>query len=260
VLSKNFPHNLTILYPYRAFHNQEFNKKVLAFLLLPIFFNIFIFFSLDSINAGWTSFLSFYLPKLGYLDVVKTSDYVIFGTVFNVPSIDLPAMIPDGVICLWTAVISLFALTLSYVLPSWLTPLKYFMRAFIFLVWTSLLYFYLEPSSFAYDISVYTRIGFLSTIALLFITPWIFALTYYMFSYAVAKKIIVTTAMLCFLCIFAPLQYLMSAYIIESLSLLFVMPLYIFFGTLMDIFIVIAFYSYGVSLEIVWPQDKNRRI
>ncbi len=248
---------LTIVYPFRAFHNQEFNRKVLLFFLLPPIFNIILLFLLNSITTAWGGFFEFYLPKLGYENAVSYLQYSLFGVHFSLPYIDVAGGVPSVFAMQLTLVLSVIFLLLSFLIPDNFTPLKYFLRAFIFVMFTSLIYFYITPNTFPYNVPVYTKIGLLQMIALLFATPWIYGFTYYLFSYKCIKKILVTLMTLVFLAIAAPLQYLLSAYILLNYSLLLTPALYIFFGLLINIFVIVAFYGYGVSLEQVFPVKEE---
>jgi hypothetical protein len=152
----------------------------------------------------------------------------------------------------WGTLISSLVITyLTYFISDSFTPLKYLVRAFLFVVGTALFYFWVWPSSFPYDIAQYTRDGLLQILALMFATPWIFGFTYYLFGYDVFKKMFITLITLLFLSVAGAFQYLLSAYILSLGTLLFMPALYIFFGCL------IAFYAYGVSLEQVFsPKQK----
>ena len=125
------------------------------------------------------------------------------------------------------------------------------------IIWFTQIYFYFSPATFPYDIAVYTRSGFLQILALLLATPWIYCLTYYIYGYQVISKVALTALALNYLIILAPLQYLLNAIIIHQFSLLFLPVLYFFAGLLINIFSIISFYAYGISLEHRYPKYKK---
>ena len=125
------------------------------------------------------------------------------------------------------------------------------------ILWFTQIYFYFSPQSFPYDIAVYTKSGFLQILALLLATPWIYCFTYYVYGYQVMSKIALTALALNYLIILAPLQYLLNAILIHQFSLLFLPVLYFFAGLLINIFSIISFYAYGISLEHRYPKYKK---
>jgi hypothetical protein len=242
---------LTIIYPFRSFHNEEFNRKVIDLMLVPAIFTIVQLLSMDLITTLWGIFYEYYLPKLGLENAVSYKQYNFLTFGFAIPYINIPGSPPSTRILDLTTILSLVALLFSFFIPEVFTPLKYFLRVIIFVMFTAILYFWLSPDTFPYNISIYMRINLLQIMGLMLITPWIFGFTYYLFSYKYAKKIFITILTLAFLAIAGPLQTLLNTYMLTNISLLFLPVLYIFFGFLVNIFVIIAFYSYGISLEQV---------
>ncbi|MGQ3887982.1 hypothetical protein ACQUW5_02985 [Legionella sp. CNM-1927-20] len=240
---------ISIFFPFRAFHNQDFNFKVLIFLFLPLLFNGITLYLLPYITAFWGIVFDFFLNELGFANSVLYTKYTLFNFDFILPSITLSAGSPSAILWFFTLVLILVLFLLSFLISEPFTPLKYLFRAFLFVLATSLLYFYISPAYFPYDIEIYTRVGMMQILSLLFFIPWIFALTYYLFGYKFIRKIVMTAIVLIYFIIFGPFQNLLSAYIIHKFSLLYMSVLYIFFGLLIDIFILIAFYGFALSIE-----------
>lgn len=250
---------ITILFPFRAFHNQQFNVRVLTFFLLPPVFNIIIFIFMDNITNAWGQVADFFLTRMGFDHSVIYLTYTFLGKSLTLPAITLSADAPSVLSWWLILIITAILFFCSFFISDAFTPLKYLFRAVLFLIATALVYFFFWPASFPYDIELYSRTGFAQDLALLFAVPWIFGFTYYMFSYKYLKKILVTIGVLFYFIVFAPFQYLLSSYLIHVSSLLFMPALYIFFGLWTSIFAIIAFYAYGVSLEQVFPELKIRK-
>jgi hypothetical protein len=144
------------------------------------------------------------------------------------------------------AVCALFAL--SYYLPKNFTPITYLLRAALFIQSTALVYFLFAAAHFPHAPDSYME-GLVSyQIALMSAVPALFGLTYYIFKFSLFRKIALPVLTLGYLTLFLPVQILLQALVLEK-SVLFMPILYIVFGLPVDIFIVLAFYSWAMS----WP-------
>ena len=248
---------ISIVFPFRSFHNQKFDIKVTLFFLLPPIFNVLILGFLNQIMQCWGYILQYGLSKILSVGTVIYTQYTIFHVEFFLPSIVLSAEAPNPKIWWTTLIVTLLLLLLSMFIKNAFVPFKYILRSFIMIIWFTQIYFYFSPATFPYDIAVYTRSGFLQILALLLATPWIYCLTYYIYGYQVISKVALTALALNYLIILAPLQYLLNAIIIHQFSLLFLPVLYFFAGLLINIFSIISFYAYGISLEHRYPKYKK---
>lgn len=247
----------TLCFPYRAFHNQSFNKKVVLFLLIPPVVNVLFFVSLPIITQYWGVFFIWYLEKMGYVHAVGYTDYQLFHSNFSLPYLDLYVG-PPSVKMWWNMMIlALIMLLVSGKVPEPYTPFKYLFRAFVFLLIFSLIYFYFFYEFFPYNIPSYSKDSLLESISLCFVTPWIYGFTYYMFSYHVIKKILITFLTIAFLLIGGMMQVVTNFILVDFFSLVFLPCTYIFFGLLFNIFMIVAFYAYGVSNEKVFSFKKE---
>lgn len=247
--------SISIVFPFRSFHNQQFNFRVGLFYLLPLVFNGIILFFLSQIMQGWGFLIELCLAKLKIGSVIYTQ-YTIFHINFLLPSIVLTASPPSSYCWWWTFCSTLVIFGCSFWLKNSLTPLKYLLRAFLFILCCSLVYFYIHPNYFPYDIALFTKSGFLQILALLIATPWIFCFAYYNFGYRFVAKIALTALTINYLIILAPFQYLLNALLIHYCSLIIMPGLYFFFGLLTNIMAIIAFYAYGISMEYSHPKYK----
>jgi hypothetical protein len=124
------------------------------------------------------------------------------------------------------------------------------------LVFFTILFFWFFPGRFPYNIEQYTKTGLLQTLGLLFATPWIYGFTYYMYSYRILRKIMITSLAVVYFIILGPFQYLLNACLIHLYSPLLMPLLHLYIGLLLNIFACIGFYAYGVSLENIFKKFK----
>ena len=83
-------------------------------------------------------------------------------------------------------------------------------------------------------------------IGLISFVPILFGLTYYIFDFGLIRKAALTAMTMGHLSLFLPFQILLQAIILRK-SILFMPLLYIVFGLPLDIAIILAFYSWGMS-------------
>jgi hypothetical protein len=248
---------ISIFFPFRSFHNQEFNQRLFVFFLIPVVFNLIILLLLKNITQFWSEVINFFLSKLSFDFNILYTQYFLFDFSFLVPSIDLSASVPDAMNWWSYIVVSVIVFLLSFLIPDKYTPLIYYIRSFIMMLWFTLIFCFFYPASFPYKIALFTKTGFLQIISLLFATPWIYCLTYYMFGYRVVRKIIISSLALIYFIILAPFQYMMSACLINLYSVALMPALYIYAGLMINIFAAVALFAYGVSLEQIYTKYKK---
>lgn len=165
---------------------------------------------------------------------------------FMIPFPKMEGIAP-GVWTWWsTAAVVCLLYAASYSFPKKLTPVAYLLRAVLFIQITALLYFMLMAAHFPHTPDSYME-GLVSYgIALISAVPALFGLTYYIFKFGLIKKIVLTTLTMSYLSLFLPVQVLLQAMVLEK-SVLFMPILYLVFGLPVDILIIIAFYSWGMS-------------
>lgn len=248
---------MVIIFPFRSFHNQHFDIKTAAFLFLPLGFNIITLKTLAYITQFWGFVLTFYLSKLNYSGDIVYSKYTLFHTPFLLPAINIESNLPS--VTQWSATFfftsGLFLLT--FLFRDAYTPLKYFVRAFVLLIWITQLFMLIFPNSFVYNIFFYTKSGFMQILSLLFIIPWIFLISYYLFGYRFLSKVTITFFTLSYFIILAPFQYLLNACLINMFSLLAMPVLFFFAGLMINIMAMIAFCTYGLSKEPLHNKYKK---
>jgi hypothetical protein len=171
---------------------------------------------------------------------------------FSIPYPRMEGIAPDMWTWWSTAAVVGLVFAASYFFPKRFTPVTYLLRAVLFIQATALLYFLLAGARFPHTPDSYME-GLVSyRIALISAVPLLFGLTYYIFNFGLIKKIALTVLTMGHLSLFLPVQVLLQAMVLEK-SVLFMPILYIVFGLPVDIAIILAFYSWGMS----WPLDKS---
>ena len=174
---------------------------------------------------------------------------------FLVPYPRMEGVSPDAQTW-WTSaavVAALFGAT--FLLPKKFTPVTYLARAVIFIQVTALAYFLWMPARFPHTPDSYMEGMVTYGIALIAIVPILFGLTYYIFRFRLIRKAALTAMTMAHLAAFFPLQMLAQAVLLEK-SVLFMPALYIVFGLPVDVMIILAFYSWGMS----WPSETQNEM
>lgn len=152
------------------------------------------------------------------------------------------------------ATLSLFAA--SFLFSQKLLPLKYLLRAILLVQASALLYFALLPARFPHTPDSYLEGLVVSGIGLISTVPLLFALTHYIFDFGLPRKAFLTAITMAHLTLFLPFQVLLQALILQK-TVLFMPLLYIIFGMPLDILLIIAFYSWGMTWSFRSAPARN---
>jgi hypothetical protein len=173
---------------------------------------------------------------------------------FVIPFPKMEGIAPDPRTWWSTAAVVCLLYAGSYLFPKKFTPVMYLLRAVLLIQVTALLYFLLMPARFPHTPDSYME-GFVTYgIALISSVPVLFGLTYYIFSFSLLRKIALTVMTMSYLSLFLPVEILLQAMVLEK-SVLFMPILYIVFGLPVEILMILAFYSWGMS----WPSDQTAK-
>jgi hypothetical protein len=88
-----------------------------------------------------------------------------------------------------------------------------------------------------------------SLLWLMLILPWVHALTYGIFAFSTSRKLALTAVTLVFVGIAGPFLLMVHVYLIATLSLLVLPPLYFVFGMPLLILACIALYGWAMSWQ-----------
>ncbi len=142
------------------------------------------------------------------------------------------------------ATLLLFAATF-FLSRKWI-PIIYLARGVLLVQVSALLYFALLPARFPHTPDSYME-GLISAgTALISAVPLLFGLVYYIFDFGLLRKALLTSITMAYLALFLPFQILLQALVLQT-TVLFMPLLYIIFGMPLDILLIIAFYSWGMT-------------
>jgi len=167
---------------------------------------------------------------------------------FFIPYPRMQPIAPDAQTWGWTAIAVGALFVASFILPPTQIPLRYFLRILGFIQGTALFYFLWEPARFPHTPDSYLEGLVTYGMAMISFVPILFSFTYYIMNFSLLQKAFLTTVTMTHLTLFLPLLILLQALVLEK-SVLFMPLLYIVFGLPVEVLMIIAFYSWGMS----WP-------
>lgn len=181
-----------------------------------------------------------------HADLLLTERLVTRNLRLEIPYLAMAALPPSLMQWAVTCLIAIAVLAFTFFLPSQWIPLVYVLRGVVLVQATALIYFAVFPTSFPHTPESYLG-GFAEAgLVLVSLVPLLLALTYYIFDFGLMKKAFLTCAVMTHLMFFIPLQVLLQALILQK-TVLFMPLLYIVFGMPVDVLLIIAFYSWGMS-------------
>jgi hypothetical protein len=165
---------------------------------------------------------------------------------FVIPYPRVEDVSPDARTWWLTALAVLLGLVATVFFPKRFMPGAYVLRAVLFVQATALGYFLWLPGRFPHTPDSYLQ-GFVGYgLVLISLVPVLFGLTYYIFDFGLIRKTLLTAMTMIHLCVFIPLQVLLQAVVLQK-SVMFMPVLYIVFGLPVDVLMIVAFYSWGMS-------------
>lgn len=165
---------------------------------------------------------------------------------FTTPYLRIEPLLPSLETWSLTCAATLLLFAATFFLSNRWIPVIYLARGVLLVQATALLYFALLPARFPHTPESYLSGLVTSGMALISIVPLLFALTYYIFDFGLLKKALLTAMTMVHLALFLPVQVLLQALVLQQ-TVLFMPVLYIIFGMPLDILLIIAFYSWGMS-------------
>jgi hypothetical protein len=164
----------------------------------------------------------------------------------RIPYLRMEPILPD--LQTWTlaCAVTVLLFTGTFFLSKQLIPIIYLARGILLIQATSLIYFALWPASFPHTPESYMEALVASGMGLISVIPLLFALTYYIFDFGLLRKAVLTAMTMLHLAIFLPFQVLAQAMVLQK-TVLFMPVLYIVFGMPVDVLLIIAFYSWGMT-------------
>jgi hypothetical protein len=201
---------------------------------------------------GWRAVFELAASWLKLNAQIELTSYKLGAFSSELPYLRMASFPPDLRTWWLTAAVCIVLLVASYGLPARATPLAYLLRFAVAIQASALIFFALVPARFPHGAE-----GFLSSMVatgaiLITLVPVIFGLIYYVFDFGILRKALLTWLTMAHLAIFLPLQCLLQACILQK-SILFMPVLYILFGVPLNVFVIVSFYSWGMS----WNRENQ---
>lgn len=223
-------------------------SNLLGSLVLPAVFTIVLLCLLSPILALWREVFEFWLPRIAPAGSVAVRQVDLGSYYLNLPYPLLPSGEPGNQLWWITLVGCVIALLATFLVSrDRFLPLQYIVRACLLVQATALAFFHFFPGEFPYDASRYLSDALTMALIFLFMMPWGLGLTYYVFGFSLWRKVGLTVCTLAYFILAFPMQYLLHAYVLHHMTLLFLPLLYLVFGIFMDVMMFVALYSWGMS-------------
>jgi hypothetical protein len=245
----------TTIRMHRALRSLSFTRgRLLTMLLLPLFFDLVLYFNIDSILHFWSESFTFLIDRLrpeGHLATLT----VAFPTgSLDIPFPDLPTFAPSSFAIWMNIAVSIMLFVLSGLIPKNLMPLIYLLRAALLIQISASVYFLVSPGGGLYSMGSYITCMLGVGIYLIFLVSPLLAVIYYIFDFPFWRKFVVTTLVISYFIFVLPLQYMLHAIVINSWGLLFMPLLYLMFALLLDTLMFVCWYSWAMTWR---PRNLN---
>lgn len=204
----------------------------------------------------WNHFLALslrFLPLSGTLEVA--THHFSKSYRLDIPYLRIYSVLPSFWTWSLTCAVTLLLLAATFLLPRQMVPILYLSRGILLVQATALFYFALWPVRFPHAPDSYMEALVSSGIGLISVVPLLFGLTYYIFDFGLWKKALLTTITMAHLTVFLPFQVVMQAMVLQT-TVLFMPVLYIVFGMPVDVLLIIAWYSWGMT----WSFRAARKV
>ena len=219
---------------------------VLTSALIFVFFSVLWLMLMPMVCRFWSHIFVLALSRLPLHARLEWPTYHLKFLQLSIPCLRMDPIFPT--LRLWTfsclATVCLFLIT--FLLPTKWRPAVYMARTILLVHGSALVYFALLPASFPHTPNSYLEGLVSASLGLISFIPFLLAITYYIFDFGFVKKTALTVITMTHLVLFVPFQVLMQALVLQK-SLLFMPVLYIIFAMPVDILIVIALYSWGMT-------------
>jgi len=194
----------------------------------------------------WSHALALGLHVLPLHARMEVSDHSFRLLRLRIPYLRLEPVLPELSTWSLTCAVTLLLFAGTFFLSKKLVPAIYLSRGILLIQATSLVYFALWPTSFPHTPESYMEALITAGIGLISVVPLLFAFTYYIFDFGLLRKAALTAMTMLHLAIFLPFQVLAQALVLQK-TVLFMPVLYIVFGMPVDVLLIIAFYSWGMT-------------
>ena len=246
--------------PHRAMIGLEVSWTLVVDLLaLPAIFATIMFLLLDPLMDAWRTFFMFVQRPLDLSGVVATRVVDLGIAATAVPFFTATAGWPTETQLEWGWLVMLLLALAGSTLRGRLTPFAYLFRALAVLQLTAQLYFTFASPPFSYSLPEYINGLLVCGVVILLLAPFLVAFTFHIFDFQLWQKCAMAILLLGHLAVLLPLQATVHTWLIHRFSLLAMPMLFLVFGVLLDVFVYVALYGWGMSWRSGGPLDTVDR-
>ena len=177
-----------------------------------------------------------------------------FGIELTLPVLAVGTPLPDQATLLVAGGITAAVVLATFLLSERWIPLRYLLRLLAFLQATAIAFFAVAPEAFPYRLQDHVFLLLAAGLVVMALVPLVLSFTLHVFDLAFWRKTLVTVALLAHLSIFLPLQVLLHVGLVLQGTALLMPVLFLMFGLLLDVLILVAFYGWALS----WPGTLER--
>ncbi|MBE9516644.1 MAG: hypothetical protein IME93_06665 [Proteobacteria bacterium] len=229
-----------------------------AIIMAIVLFLIYLF-ALEYVFVAWSWILE-WCTNLFNMKIEQGSFGFETGIIkVYTPYLKLGAATPTNMEWSVSVIITVITLIISFFLSERFIPVAYLLRALVFIQTISIIFFLFFSNYFPYSLASYHAVMMLAGLIFVGLVPLVYGLIYYIFDERLTKKIWLTTLTMFHLLLLIPLQYFAHAYLIHKFSLMYMPILFLMFGLMIDVFVLIAFYSWGMSWEGAHPPHVKQQ-
>jgi hypothetical protein len=234
--------------PHRAMIGLEVTWTLaIDLIVLPLMFTVAMFALLDPLMAAWRSFFALVAGPLGLPTAMGTRLFEIGPLAVPIPYFTAPGFWPEArdlqTGWLFTGVLA----GVGMLLRGRLLPVGYFLRAVAVIQLSAQLWFWLAPPPLIYTLPDYVSGLLVCGVIMLLLAPFLVAFTFHIFDFVLWQKLMMATLLLGHLAVLLPLQAAVHVWIIHHGSFLTLPVLFFLFGPLLDVFVYVALYGWGMS-------------
>ena len=228
-------------------------------LLLPAALTLGVFVALDPLLLAWRWMLEtlrvFHdLPGTVATRVFELAPFLTIA----VPQLTIDALWPDRRALTIGWIVTAALAVAGMLLRGRFTPLAYLLRAIAVIQLSSQVYFAFSTPPFPYAVPVYQS-GFLACgVVVLLLIPFLVGATFFVFGFALWRKLALVVLLLLHLAVLFPLQSMVHVWWIWHSSFLAMPVLFLVFGLLLDVFVYVALYCWGMSWRTTAEREDSR--
>lgn len=234
--------------PHRAMIGLAVSWSLLIDLIvLPLIFMVAMIALLDPLMTLWRDFFNLVRVPLGLPGVVATRIFEVGPIGIAIPHFTSSAAWPERLDLLTGWLVTGLMLATGLFLRGRLLPFGYLLRVLAAVQLTAQLWFTFSPAPSLYSLPEYISGLLICGVVILTLIPFLVGLTFHIFDFLLWQKLLMTALLLMHLSVLLPLQAVVHTWVIHRASLLAMPMLFLVFGVLLDVFVYVALYGWGMS-------------